>query len=92
MSEITGENLERLRNYILRPELSLHNPLPDVLPRQFDPMRLLHVPRCPGSTKLAPRRDQSGQILEFVEVDRVNTTLDTHHLLCRSLPLSLRPA
>jgi len=69
MSEIRGENIERLRNYILRPELSLHNPLPDVLPRQFDPMRLLHVPRCPGSTKLAPRRDQSGQILEFVEVD-----------------------
>ncbi|EDX14107.1 helicase SKI2W [Drosophila simulans] len=70
MSEIRGEdNLERLRNYILRPELSLHNPLPDVLPRKFDPMRLLHAPRCPGSTTLAPRRDQSGQILEFVELD-----------------------
>ncbi|KAH8247436.1 hypothetical protein KR038_004152 [Drosophila bunnanda] len=70
MSEIKGDdNLERLRNYILRPELSIHDPLPDVLPRKFDPMRLLHVPRGPGTTKLVPRRDQSGQILEFLEVD-----------------------
>ncbi|KAH8268626.1 hypothetical protein KR026_010540 [Drosophila bipectinata] len=70
MSQIKGEdNLERLRNYILRPDLALHNPLPEFVPRKFDPMRLLNVPRCPGSTKLAPRRDQNGQIIEFVEIE-----------------------
>ncbi|KAH8381825.1 hypothetical protein KR009_000456 [Drosophila setifemur] len=70
MNEIKGQdNLERLRNYILWPDLTIHDPLPDVLPRQFDAMRLLSVPRCAGSTKLAPRRDQNGEILEFVEVD-----------------------
>ncbi|BFF91512.1 helicase SKI2W [Drosophila madeirensis] len=68
MSEISGEdNLEKLRGYILRPDIPI--PQPDVLPRQIDPMRLLHVPKCPGSTKLEPRRDLSGEILEFVEVD-----------------------
>ncbi|EDW24673.1 GL24270 [Drosophila persimilis] len=70
MGEICGEdNFEKLRNYILRPDISIHDPLPDVLPRKIDPMRLLHVPKCPGSTKLVPRRDLSGEILEFVEVD-----------------------
>ncbi|SPP83049.1 helicase SKI2W [Drosophila guanche] len=68
MSEISGEdNLEKLRGYILRPDIPI--PQPDVLPRQIDPMRLLHAPKCPGSTKLEPRRNLSGEILEFVEVD-----------------------
>ncbi|XP_030371435.1 helicase SKI2W [Scaptodrosophila lebanonensis] len=71
MSNISGEdNHEKLRNYILNPDISIHDPLPDVLPRQFDEMRLLHIPKCPASTKLIPRRDfYTGKILEFIEVD-----------------------
>ncbi|EDW83731.1 uncharacterized protein Dwil_GK13521 [Drosophila willistoni] len=73
MGDISGfntYNYEKLRNYILNPDISIHNPLPDVLPRKFDPMRILKVPQGPGSTKLIPRRDfVSGEILEFVEVD-----------------------
>ncbi|EDW68330.1 superkiller complex protein 2 [Drosophila virilis] len=71
MDAIRGEdNLEKLRNYILYPDISIHDPLPDVLPRKFNEMRLLHIPKCPGSTRLVPRRDfVTGEILEFVEVD-----------------------
>ncbi|XP_030563898.1 helicase SKI2W [Drosophila novamexicana] len=71
MNTIRGEdNLEKLRNYILYPDISIHDPLPDVLPRKFNEMRLLHIPKCPGSTRLVPRRDfVTGEILEFVEVD-----------------------
>lgn len=71
MDTIRGEdNLEKLRNYILYPDISIHDPLPDVLPRKFNEMRLLHIPKCPGSTRLVPRRDfVTGEILEFVEVD-----------------------
>ncbi|XP_064549264.1 superkiller complex protein 2 [Drosophila montana] len=71
MSTIRGEdNLEKLRNYILYPDISIHDPLPDVLPRKFNELRLLHIPKCPGSTRLVPRRDfVTGEILEFVEVD-----------------------
>lgn len=71
MNTIRGEdNHEKLRNYILNPDISIHDPLPDVLPRKFNEMRLLHIPKCPGSTKLIPRRDfVTGEILEFVEID-----------------------
>lgn len=71
MSAIRGEdNYEKLRDYILNPDISIHDPLPDVLPRKFNEMRLLDIPKCPSSTKLIPRRDfVTGEILEFVEVD-----------------------
>ncbi|KAH8278739.1 hypothetical protein KR018_008116 [Drosophila ironensis] len=80
MSEIRGEdNLERLRNFILRPELDLHNPLPEILPRRFNPQRLLHVPCGSATTKLVPRRDQSGQILEFLETDLEDVGADARN-------------
>ncbi|XP_034112849.1 helicase SKI2W [Drosophila albomicans] len=71
MKSIRGQdNHEKLRDYILNPDISIHDPLPDVLPRKFNEMRLLHIPKCPGSTKLIPRRDfVTGEILEFVEID-----------------------
>ncbi|KAM8707202.1 hypothetical protein ACLKA7_011319 [Drosophila subpalustris] len=71
MNAIRGEdNHEKLREYILNPDISIHDPLPDVLPRKFNEMKLLHIPKCAGSTKLIPRRDVvTGEILEFVEVD-----------------------
>lgn len=71
MSAIRGEdNFQKLRDYILKPDISIHDPLPDVLPRKFNEMRLLDIPKCPASTKLIPRRDfVTGEILEFVEVD-----------------------
>lgn len=71
MNDIRGDdNYGKLRNYILNPDISIHDPLPDVVPRKFNEMRLLHIPKCPGSTKLIPRRDfVTGEILEFIEVD-----------------------
>ncbi|XP_017847565.2 helicase SKI2W [Drosophila busckii] len=71
MNNIRGEdNHEKLTSYIQNPDISIHDPLPDVLPRKFDELRLLHIPKCPGSTKLIPRRDfVTGEILEFIEVD-----------------------
>ncbi|EDV94990.1 helicase SKI2W [Drosophila grimshawi] len=66
---IDEENHQKLRDYILNPDISIHDPLPDVLPRKFNEMRLLHIPKCSGSTKLIPRRDWvTGEIAEFVEV------------------------
>ncbi|XP_034485202.1 helicase SKI2W [Drosophila innubila] len=71
MNIIRGEdNLAKLKDYILNPDISIHDPLPDVLPRKFNEMRLLHIPKCAGSTKLIPRRDiLTGEILEFVEIE-----------------------
>ncbi|XP_075148294.1 superkiller complex helicase subunit twister [Haematobia irritans] len=64
------ENNNKLRNYILSPELSIHDPLPDIIPRKYNEEKLIHLPRGPASTKLVPKRDYlTGKILAFVEVD-----------------------
>ncbi|XP_036325051.1 helicase SKI2W-like, partial [Rhagoletis pomonella] len=64
------ENIQKLQNYIISPDLPIHNPLPEVIPRRFDETRLLHLPKGAASTKLVPRRDfVTGEIIEFVEVD-----------------------
>ncbi|KNC23786.1 hypothetical protein FF38_01301 [Lucilia cuprina] len=70
MATVDDENIKKLQNYILSPELSIHDPLPDIIPRKFNEMRLLNLPRGPASTKLVPKRDLiTGQISAFVEVD-----------------------
>lgn len=64
------ENNNKLKNYILAPELSIHDPLPDIIPREYNEEKLLHLPRGPASTKLVPKRDFiTGKILSFVEVE-----------------------
>lgn len=74
------ENNKKLQNYILSPELSIHDPLPDILPRSYNEMRLLNVPRGPASTKLVPKRDlMTGQIIAFVEVDLENVGANAHN-------------
>lgn len=70
MATTEDENIKKLQNYILCPELSIHDPLPDIIPRKYNEMRLLNLPRGPASTKLVPKRDLiTGQISAFVEVD-----------------------
>ncbi|XP_053945206.1 SKI2 subunit of superkiller complex protein [Anastrepha ludens] len=67
------ENIQKLQNYIISPELPIHNPLPEIIPRQCDTTRLMHLPKGATSTKLVPRRDFiTGEIIEFVEVDLVD--------------------
>uniref|UniRef100_W8B7G6 Helicase SKI2W n=1 Tax=Ceratitis capitata TaxID=7213 RepID=W8B7G6_CERCA len=64
------ENIQKLQNYIISPELPIHNPLPEIIPRRYNESRLLHLPKGSASTKLVPRRDFiTGGIIEFVEVD-----------------------
>lgn len=64
------DNNNKLRNYILSPELSIHDPLPDIIPRKYNEENLLHLPKGPASTKLVPKRDfMTGKILSFVEVN-----------------------
>uniref|UniRef100_A0A1A9VM29 Helicase SKI2W n=1 Tax=Glossina austeni TaxID=7395 RepID=A0A1A9VM29_GLOAU len=73
MSLINEEDVNKLQNYILCPELSIHNPLPEIIPRKYNEMRLLSVPRGNASTKLVPKRDFiTGKIVSFVEVDLEN--------------------
>lgn len=70
MSAAAIENQNKLKNYILAPELSIHEPLPDIIPRKYNALNLLHLPRGVASTKLVPKRDfVTGEISSFVEVD-----------------------
>lgn len=70
MTTILEDNNNKLRNYILSPELSIHDPLPDIIPRKYNEENLLHLPKGPASTKLVPKRDfMTGKILSFVEVN-----------------------
>lgn len=70
MTTILEDNNNKLRNYILSPELSIHDPLPDIIPRKYNEDNLLHLPKGPASTKLVPKRDfMTGKILSFVEVN-----------------------
>uniref|UniRef100_A0A1I8PA25 Helicase SKI2W n=1 Tax=Stomoxys calcitrans TaxID=35570 RepID=A0A1I8PA25_STOCA len=70
MATAAEENINKLKNYILSPELSIHDPLADVIPRKYNAEKLIHLPRGPASTKLVPKRDFfTGKILSFVEVD-----------------------
>ncbi|XP_067618075.1 superkiller complex protein 2 [Eurosta solidaginis] len=82
------ENIQKLRNYIISPELPIHNPLPEIIPRRFDEMRLLHIPRGAASTKLVPRRDFiTGDIVEFIEVDLEDVGADA----CNSTSMRREP-
>ncbi|XP_039953042.1 helicase SKI2W [Bactrocera tryoni] len=64
------ENIKKLQNYIICPELPINNPLPDTIPRRYNETRLLHLPKGSASTKLVPRRDYiTGAIIEFDEID-----------------------
>ncbi|KAM7360479.1 superkiller complex helicase subunit twister [Cochliomyia hominivorax] len=73
MATIEDANIKKLQNYILSPELSIYDPLPDIISRKFNEMRLLNLPRGPASSKLVPKRDLiTGKITAFVEVDLEN--------------------
>lgn len=64
------ENVKKIKAYILSPELSIHDPLPAIIPRKYNAMRLLNLPSSSASTKLVPKRDLcTGKITSFVEVD-----------------------
>lgn len=68
MKEIGQENISRLQNYILQPNISIHEPLPSLIPRKYNECRLFNLPLCPASTKLTQKRDfNSGKIINFVE-------------------------
>ncbi|XP_055904633.1 SKI2 subunit of superkiller complex protein [Eupeodes corollae] len=70
MKEIENENIKHLRNYILCPNISIHDPLPSIIPRKLDETRLFNLPPCPASTKLTQKRNFiTGEILDFVETD-----------------------
>lgn len=59
-----------LREYILNPQLPIHNPQPFILPRPSDEQKLYHAPLLfSATTTLEPRRDPlTRKIVEFIEV------------------------
>lgn len=67
--QILSKPEDVLRNYILYPDLDIHDPQPEVLFRTPDETNLYHLPSCPASTTLIPQRDYvTGKIVDFVEV------------------------
>ncbi|XP_055850000.1 SKI2 subunit of superkiller complex protein [Episyrphus balteatus] len=70
MKEIENQNIKQLQNYILCPNISIHDPLPCVIPRKFDESRLFNLPGCPATTKLVQKRDFiSGKVIDFIETE-----------------------
>lgn len=73
MDLLAQSDIDRLRDYILKPDLSVHNPLPNIIPRNSDESRLMDIPYGLSSTKLVPKRDGlTGQITSFVEIELDN--------------------
>lgn len=58
-----------LKNYILKPEISIHDPVLEIIPRKLNSDKLYNVSVFTPSTKLsASRHPISGEIVDFVEV------------------------
>lgn len=59
---------ETLRNYILNPQIPIHDPDLNFLPRTPNSECLYYIPPGTTGTQLVPERDsQSGEILDFIE-------------------------
>uniref|UniRef100_T1GDC1 Helicase ATP-binding domain-containing protein n=1 Tax=Megaselia scalaris TaxID=36166 RepID=T1GDC1_MEGSC len=63
------ESVEILKNYILKPNISIHNPALEIIPRKLKTDKLFEVHGFTPSTKLSANRHPiSGEIADFVEV------------------------
>lgn len=65
----TNKSIEILKNYILKPEISIHDPGLEIIPRKLNFDNLYNVNGFTPSTKLTASRDPiTGEIVDFVEV------------------------
>lgn len=73
MDSLPEPDIEKLKDYILKPDLLIHKPYPNIIPRTYNVSLIFDIPYGLASTKLVPKRDGlTGEIISFMEIELDN--------------------